>query len=170
MQETVSNNEVTINVDTRANTTIKIEACKPDIVVFDKKSKLITIIEIGITSPSQLITVETEKKRKYDILANHLGQLHKMKTRIIPWVMTWDGIVTKTHKYYLKELEINNNIEAYMQSLVIRKTLESISLDHRRGEEIIQEQPSEIKENAEVIPSNKEEVSQIKPGEQENKE
>ena len=57
-----------------------------------------------------------------------------------------------------------------MQSLVIRKTLESISLDHRRGEEIIQEQPSEIKENAEVIPSNKEEVNQIKPGEQENKE
>ena len=165
IQETVSNNEVTINVDTRANTTIKIEACKPDIVVFDKKSKLITIIEIGITSSSQLITVETEKKRKYDILANHLGQLHKMKTKIIPWVMTWDGIVTKTHKYYLKELGINPNIEAYMQSLVIRKTLESISLDHRRGEEIIQEQPSEIVENAEVLPCNKEEVNQDKPDE-----
>ena len=95
---------------------------------------------------NNFVEKKIEKKSKYDILANHLGQLHKMKTKIIPWVMTWDGIVTKTHKYYLKELEIGNIIEAYMQSLVIRKTLESISLDHRRGEEIIQEQPTEIVE------------------------
>ena len=46
VQETVSNNDVTITVDTRINTAIKIEACKPDILVVDKKSKLITIIEI----------------------------------------------------------------------------------------------------------------------------
>ena len=90
--------------------------------------------------------METEKKRKYDILANHLDQLHKMKTKITPWAMTWDEIATKTHKYHLKELEIGNIIEAYMQSLAIKKTLESISLDHRRGEETIQEQPSEIGE------------------------
>jgi hypothetical protein len=107
-----------------------------------------------------LITVETEKKRKYDILANHLGQLHKMKTRIIPWVMTWDGKVTKTHKYYLKELGISNNIEAYMQSLVIRKTLESISLDHRCEGEIAQDRISEIKETVEADPGNEEVVSQ----------
>ena len=155
VQETVSNNDVTITVDTRINTAIKIEACKPDILVVDKKSKLITIIEIGITSQPQLVTTETEKKRKYDILANHLGQLYKMKTKIIPWVMTWDGIVTKTHKYYLKELGIGNQIEAYMQSLTIKKTLESISLDYRRGGEITIEQVKEIKENEDVRPSNK---------------
>ena len=62
-----------------------------------------------------------------------------MKTKIIPWVMTWDGIVTKTHKYYLKELEIQPNIEAYMQSIVIKKTLESISFDYRRGEDTIEQ-------------------------------
>ena len=139
VQETVSNKDVTITVDTRVNTSIKIEACKPDILVIDKKRKEILVIEIGITSQNQLITVETEKKRKYDILANHLGQLHKMKTKIIPWVMTWDGIVTKTHKYYLKELEIQPNIEAYMQSIVIKKTLESISFDYRRGEDTIEQ-------------------------------
>ncbi len=27
----------------------------------------------------------------------------------------WDGIFTKTHPYYLKELGISNRIEAYMQ-------------------------------------------------------
>ena len=69
--------------------------------------------------------------------------------------MTWDGIVTKTHKYYLKELGIGNQIEAYMQSLTIKKTLESISLDYRRGGEITIEQVKEIKENEDVRPSNK---------------
>jgi hypothetical protein len=169
VQETVSNRDVTINVDTRANTAIKIEACKPDILIIDKKLKEITIVEIGITSPSQLITVETEKKRKYDILANHLGQLHKMKTKIIPWVMTWDGIVTKTHKYYLKQLGINENIEAYMQSLVLRKTLESISLDHRRGEESNQELSNEGLKNQAANTSNEESVNQATPEEQEEK-
>ena len=43
------------------------------------------------------------------------------------------------------------------------KTLESISLDHRRGEEIIQEQTPEMVENAEALPCNKDEVDQAKP-------
>ena len=139
VQETVSNSEVTINVDTRVQTSIKVQANKPDIVVIDKKRKQITLIEIGITSQSQLKTVETEKKRKYDILANNMGQMHKMKTKIIPWVMTWDGIVTKLHRQYLKDLGINSTIEAYMQSVVIKKTLESVSLDYRRNEGTIEE-------------------------------
>ena len=46
--------------------------------------------------------------------------------------MTWDGLVTKYHKKYIKELDITNNIEAYIQSKVLKKTLESISFEHRR--------------------------------------
>ena len=68
-----------------------------------------------------------------------MGQIHKMKTKIIPWVMTWDGIVTKLHKQYLKDLGINSTIEAYMQSVVLKKTLESVSLDYRRNEGTIEE-------------------------------
>ena len=52
-----------------------------------------------------------------------------------------------------------------MQSPVIRKILESISLDHGRGEESIQEQPSEIVENAEALPCNEKEADQDKPDE-----
>ncbi|KAI4292739.1 hypothetical protein PAPHI01_2013, partial [Pancytospora philotis] len=47
------------------------------------------------------VTVETEKKYKYDVLANKLGQEYKCKTRIIPYVMTWDRVVTKHHKRYV---------------------------------------------------------------------
>ena len=69
--------------------------------------------------------------------------------------MTWDGIVTIYHKNYLKELGITNNIQAYMQSKVLKKTLESINFDFRRRgleEEIVnREEVSETKlESVEV--------------------
>lgn len=48
-----------------------------------------------------MITLETEKKRKYDMLANHSCQLYKMKTKILPWVMACGGIVLQ--KVYIKE-------------------------------------------------------------------
>ncbi|KAI5154680.1 hypothetical protein ENBRE01_3441, partial [Enteropsectra breve] len=45
-------------------TGIKIQANRPDILVHDKKKKMITIIEIGITSQDRLTTVETEKNEE----------------------------------------------------------------------------------------------------------
>ncbi|TBU02101.1 hypothetical protein CWI37_0556p0010, partial [Hamiltosporidium tvaerminnensis] len=77
--------------------------------------------------------VETEKLRKYDLLANELGLIYRCSVEIIPYVMTWDGIVTKYHKSHLKRLEIPMNVEAYIQAIVLKKTVETISFDRRRG-------------------------------------
>ncbi|KAL4709150.1 hypothetical protein ACJJTC_015799 [Scirpophaga incertulas] len=52
---------------------------------------------------------------------------------ILPYVITWDGLVTKYHKKYRKEIGIQPKTEAYIQSLVLKKTLECISLERRRG-------------------------------------
>ena len=136
MQEVTANSDVEIRVDTTIATSTKQSANRPDIVVHDKKRKVITLIEIGITSQDQLQTVESEKKKKYDILANELGAMHNCKTRIIPYVLKWDGIVTKIHKSYAKEIGVTTKIESYIQYTVLKKTLESISFDYRRdGEE-----------------------------------
>ncbi|KAF7684087.1 hypothetical protein TCON_0724 [Astathelohania contejeani] len=94
---------------------------------------MIILVEINITSQDSLQQVEVEKKRKYDLLANELGILYKAKTEILPYVLTWEGIVTKYHRSYLKELSITLQIEAYIQSTVLKKTLETISLEHRRS-------------------------------------
>ncbi|TBU06805.1 hypothetical protein CWI39_0421p0020 [Hamiltosporidium magnivora] len=58
---------------------------------------------------------------------------YKCSVEIIPYVMTWDGIVTKYLKSHLKRLEIPMNVEAYIQSIVLKKTVETISFDLRRG-------------------------------------
>ncbi|KAF7684367.1 hypothetical protein TCON_0430 [Astathelohania contejeani] len=53
--------------------------------------------------------------------------------RIISYVMTWDGVVTKYHRNYLKELNIIFTIEAYIKSTELKKTLETMSLKYRKS-------------------------------------
>jgi hypothetical protein len=133
VQEVMENQNAEVRVDTRIKTDVLIKNNRPDIFIYDKKANEVIIIEIGITCQDLLQQVENEKKRKYDLLANELGMQYKAKSRIIPYVMTWDGVVTKFHRRYLKELSITPKIEAYIQSIVLKKTLESISLDKRRS-------------------------------------
>ncbi|KAI4291403.1 hypothetical protein PAPHI01_0677 [Pancytospora philotis] len=67
------------------------------------------------------------------MLANKLGQEMQCKPKTISYVMTWDGVVTKYHRKYSKEIGLTDSIEAYIQTIVLKKTLESISFDYRRG-------------------------------------
>ncbi|TBU20477.1 hypothetical protein CWI38_0065p0090 [Hamiltosporidium tvaerminnensis] len=133
VQEILDNEYAEIRVDTRIKTDVKIQNNRPDIFILDKKKNKITLIEVGITSQDLLQLVEIEKFRKYDLLANELGLIYKCSIEIIPYVMTWDGIVTKYHKSHLKRLEIPMNVEAYIQSIVLKKTVETISFDRRTG-------------------------------------
>ncbi|KAF7683898.1 hypothetical protein TCON_0894 [Astathelohania contejeani] len=87
VQEVMENERAEIRVDTRIRTDILIKNNRPDIFIYDKKVNQINLVEVGITSQDNLQIVETEKKRKYDLLANELGMLYKAKTKIILYVM-----------------------------------------------------------------------------------
>ncbi len=91
--------------------------------------------------------MESEKKRKYDVLASELSMIHKCKVVIIPYVLTWDGVVIAYHVEYRKQLKICDQREAYIQSKVLHKTFEGVSLDFRRRTE----ERSVDKENVEVL-------------------
>ncbi|TBU08664.1 hypothetical protein CWI36_0110p0020 [Hamiltosporidium magnivora] len=103
---------------TRIKTDVKIQNNRPDIFILDKKKNKITHIKVGI--------IETEKPRKYDSLPNELGLFYKFIVEIIPCMMRWDGIVKKCHKMYVKRLQIFLNVEAYMQSIVVKKKRTSL--------------------------------------------
>ncbi|KAF7684780.1 hypothetical protein TCON_0010 [Astathelohania contejeani] len=126
----MENERAEIWIDTRIRTDILIKNNRPDIFIYDKKENEIILVEAGITSQDNLQIVETENKKKYDFLANELDLLYKAKTKIIPYAMKWDGVVTKYQRNYLKELNIISTIEAYIQSTVLRKTLKTISYEY----------------------------------------
>lgn len=95
-------------------------------------------MEIGITSQKNLNTVEIEKTRKYDdLLANDLSGRYKCKVNIIPYVMTCERIVTTYQSKYIKQLGISDEIEAYIQTRVLKKILEGVSFDYRRGTDVV---------------------------------
>ena len=71
--------------------------------------------------------------------------MYRAKVKIIPFVLTWDGIVTTYHKKYEKELGITRNISAYIQSVVIKKTLQGITFNLRRGENEMSDQETLIR-------------------------
>ncbi|KAF7682786.1 hypothetical protein TCON_1999 [Astathelohania contejeani] len=121
IQESVENDLAEIRVDTKIRTDVLVKHNRPDIFIYDKRENMVILVEIGITSQDNLQQVEVEKKRKYDFLVNELGILYKAKTKIIPYVLTWEGVVTKYHRIYLKELEITPQIKAYIQSTVLKK-------------------------------------------------
>ncbi|TBU11510.1 hypothetical protein CWI38_1167p0010 [Hamiltosporidium tvaerminnensis] len=89
----ILNNEIKTDVKIRNN--------RPDIFILDQKKNKITLIEVGITSQDSLQIVETEKLRKYDLLAN--------------------------------DLKIPMNLGAYIRSIVLKKTVETIFFDRQKG-------------------------------------
>lgn len=132
VQTCITTKDLEIRVDTRIQSAIKVKYNKPDIYIVDKIRKEIIIVEVGITGFDNLRTVETEKKHKYDLLANHTASMYKYRSRIIPYVVTWDGVVTNYHRQYRDELNLDNRIEAYIQSRILKMTLESLTMDSRR--------------------------------------
>ncbi|XP_029654797.1 uncharacterized protein LOC115228332 [Octopus sinensis] len=148
VQSVVSNEFVEIRVDTTISTDTAVANNKPDIFVHDKVRNTITLIEVGVTSQNCLKQVEVEKFHKYDLLANELEAIHHAKVKVIPVVMTWDGIVSRFFKGHLDVLKLEERVRAYIQTVVLRKTLESMQAEERHGISI----PSEEKAETECQP------------------
>ncbi|TBU09631.1 hypothetical protein CWI38_2132p0020 [Hamiltosporidium tvaerminnensis] len=103
-----------------------------EIIVEPKIITDITLIEVRIYSQDSLRIFETREPGKHDQLTNQSGLIYKFSVKVIPYVMTWDSIMPLCHKTYIKSLQIPMNVEPYIQSIVLKKTVEIISFDQRR--------------------------------------
>ena len=117
-------------------------------MIHDYKAKEIILIEVGITNKDILPTTELTKSKKYELLANELENIHRgTKVITIPVVMTWDGLVTRHFKRHMKQLQVKDKLVAYMQSVVLKRTCESILIDCRNnqpGDWLEEEEASEM--------------------------
>lgn len=102
-------------------------------MIHDRRTKEITLIEVGITNKNILAKTELRKSQKYDVLKNELKVMYPgCKVITVPVVMTWDGLVTRHFKGYMKQLEVTDRLMAYVQSVVLKRTCQSILEDCRR--------------------------------------
>ncbi|CDR96660.1 hypothetical protein BBBOND_0305640 [Babesia bigemina] len=102
---------------------------RPDIILADRRRNTITIVEIVISNQDNLVDTEKFKKQKYEDL---IGDL---KIRVIPYVMTWEGIVTKEHSKYVRDLGISDRTEAHEQRVVIQETDKIVMRDMKPRED-----------------------------------
>ena len=158
VQEVLSNERVRIKSDVPIQTELRIEFNKPDLMIHDLVTKEITLIEVGITNKDILPTTELFKSQKYELLANELQCLFPgTKVTIIPVVMTWDGLVTRHFKRYMNQLQVSKRLQAYMQTVVLKKTCESILVDMRKRQDWLEEEVSQLMDQMEVNPAGSEE-------------
>ncbi|XP_042148657.1 uncharacterized protein LOC120848510 [Ixodes scapularis] len=113
----------------KITTELFLEYNKLDLMIYDRRTKEITLIEVGITNKNILAKTKLRKSQKYDLLKHELIVMYtgcKVIATLV--VTTWDGLVTRHFKGYMKQLEVTERLTAHMQSVVC----ESIVEDCRR--------------------------------------
>ena len=94
-------------------------------MIHDLKTNEITLVEVGITNKNILPTTELTKSRKYELLSNELSLMYNgAKVTTIPVVITWDGLVTRYFKKYMSKLGVEKRLQAYIQTIVLKRTCE----------------------------------------------
>ena len=65
-------------------------------------------------------------------------------TQNVPVVITWDGLVTRHFKRYMKQLQVKPRLQAYIQTVVLKRTCESILADCRGRRDWLEEEASDL--------------------------
>ncbi|MEG0619338.1 MAG: reverse transcriptase family protein, partial [Bacilli bacterium] len=123
------NGKIKILSDYEIKTSYKIKYNKPDLVVIDENKQTIMIIDVGITNAERIKIYELEKINKYFELAKDLTRTYKMKTITIPFIISWDGIISKRNKQHRSLLHINDNLMGFIQLNVLKSTYNIIKCD-----------------------------------------
>jgi hypothetical protein len=129
------NRDIKIVCESSVATDGYIKHYKPDLVVYNKKDKVMFIIEIGFTSKGWLKQVELEKLNKYMPLAQELIKMEKACVNIMPIVITWDCLTTKFFQKYCEKLNISPTTQAHIQKTAIRETYKILTSDKINGSE-----------------------------------
>lgn len=90
-----------IHTYSRTKMHVRITCDRPDLFVYEKRKKEITLLEARTTCQFKLQAVEVEKTRKHDILTNELSLIYKCGVKILPDVVTWNGRVKRHHRTHM---------------------------------------------------------------------
>lgn len=97
-----------------------IRANRPDIVLFDKVEKKITLLDIAVPLNNNLQATYGMKIDKYNDLANELKSMyHVEKVDISPIVLSATGLIPKLLIAELKKHNLDNALEIMQKSVIL---------------------------------------------------
>ena len=116
----LENSCVKLYWDREITTDVLIRANRPDIVVYDKRMKRVTIIDIAVPLDRNVQSTFSTKITKYHDLAEELRQMwHLEGVRIVPVVISATGLVPYALINSLEELELRNELHSIQKAVVL---------------------------------------------------
>ena len=123
-ERTMGNDAYTIHYDYVIPTATYLEnaAVKPDIVIWDKKNKVASLIEVSVPNDSGLNRAEREKRTKYQGLMYDMRRNWSLQEiSIIPVIIGAKGLMKKNFKKYLSSIPGNPSAEE-IQTIALKGT------------------------------------------------
>ena len=97
-----------------------IEARKPDVVLIDKRTKGVKIIDIAIPGDKRVKDKEIEKLEKYQMLKEEVQRLWKMKSvTVLPVVIGALGAVSQRFAGYVNKVGANIKLEIIQKTALL---------------------------------------------------
>ena len=97
-----------------------IEARKPDVVLLEKRTKDVRIIDIAIPGDKRVKDKEIEKLEKYQVLKEEVRRLWKMKTvTVLPIVIGALGAVSQRFTGYVNKIGANIRLEIIQKTALL---------------------------------------------------
>ena len=97
-----------------------IEARKPDVVLIEKRTKDVRIIDIAIPGDKRVKDKEIEKLEKYQMLKEKVRRLRKMKTvAVLPIVIGALGAVLQRFTGYVNKIGANIRLEIIQKTALL---------------------------------------------------
>ena len=116
----MENNDYKIYWDFMIQCDRKIEARKPDVVLIEKWTKDVRIIDIAIPGDKRVKDKEIEKLEKYQMLKEEVRRLWKMKTvTVLPIVIGALGAVSQRFTGYVNKVGANIRLEIMQKSALL---------------------------------------------------
>uniref|UniRef100_A0A8D8RDC3 Reverse transcriptase domain-containing protein n=1 Tax=Cacopsylla melanoneura TaxID=428564 RepID=A0A8D8RDC3_9HEMI len=96
---------------------------RPDIVIWDKNSREVLIVDVAIPNTHNVISTSAEKKRKYTELADEMKRMWQVqKVTIVPIVISTTGIIPKELHKNIQILGLHKNTFILLQKAVVLNT------------------------------------------------
>ncbi|PZC72197.1 hypothetical protein B5X24_HaOG211751 [Helicoverpa armigera] len=96
---------------------------RPDLIYTDKTSNKTYLIDITVPSDYNIGAKEIEKLSKYHLLKTEISRLWNTQTAVIPIVVVVTGIVAKSIKKYIDQLDASINIHILQKQAAIHSSI-----------------------------------------------
>ena len=101
-----------------------IEARRPDIVLVDKRSKQVKIIDIAVPGDSRVKEKELEKIEKYQMLREEIRCIWQVnKVTVISVVVGALGVISDMFERYIKKLDVKIAMEVIQKAALLRTAM-----------------------------------------------